>query len=70
MASKRNDDGDGYFVLVAWCTVAKAWHDLPGRHASVQDAERAVTDPGIYRVAYINSGRRCDLEPYARMPGG
>ena len=56
--SKQND---AYFVLTAWCSVAKSWKEEPGRYDSVQDAERAATDPGIYRVAYVNGERRCDL---------
>lgn len=65
--STRNEDADAYFILAAWCTVAKAWRDGAGRYESVQDAERAAADPGIYRVAYVNAGRRCDLEPFARV---
>lgn len=63
--TKQND---AYFVLAAWCTVAKAWQDAPGNYDSVQDAERAATEPGVYRVAYVNGGRRCDLEPFAKVP--
>ncbi|MFM8495520.1 MAG: hypothetical protein ACKOEM_08340 [Planctomycetia bacterium] len=66
--SKQHDDSDGHFILAAWCTVAKAWRDVPGHHASMQDAERTATDPGIYRVAYLNAGRRLDLEPFAKVP--
>ena len=66
--STRNDDGGAYFLLVAWCTVTKAWRDGAGRYPSVQDAERAATDPGIYRVAYVNGGRRCHLELFAKVP--
>ena len=65
--SKQND---AYFVLAAWCTVAKSWKDGQGRYDSVQDAECAASDPGIYRVAYVNGERRCNLEPFARVPNG
>lgn len=60
----KHDDATAYFVLTAWCTVAKAWQETPGRHASVQDAKRMAIERGIYRVAYVCDGRRCALEPF------
>lgn len=54
-----------YFTLAHWCSVSKAWHEMPGRFASAQDAERTAAERGIYRVTYVCEGRRCDLEPFA-----
>lgn len=66
----KPDDTAAYFILTAWCTVAKAWHEMPGHFASAQDAERMATERGIYRVTYVRDGRRCDLEPFARVGHG
>ena len=47
-----------YFVLAQWCSLTKAWLDLPGHHDSPQQAERAATERGVYRpgeTAYITS---------------
>lgn len=61
-------ENDTYFVLAVWCTAEKTWKDGQGRYDSGQDAERAASDPGIYWVAYVDGERRCDLEPFARVP--
>lgn len=70
MATADRKAESAYFILTAWCTVAKAWHEIPGRHGSVQDAERMATERGIYRVTYFCEGRRCDLEPFALVGDG
>ncbi len=56
---------DAYFVLAAWCTAGKAWHDLPQRYGSAADARGAARERGIYRVGYVCEGRRLDLDAWA-----
>lgn len=63
----KSDDSGMYFVLASWCTATRAWQQIPGRYKSVQDAERSVTERGIYRVTCVCDERRCDLEPFARV---
>jgi hypothetical protein len=59
----------GRFVLAVWCTVSKAWHDLPGRYESPGQAEDAATERGIYRVVFVCDGRRLALDPFAKIAG-
>jgi hypothetical protein len=56
-----------YFTLAQWCSVNKAWHDLPGQYESIRHAEDAATERGIYRVAFVSGGRRLTMEPFARV---
>ena len=65
----KTDNATAYFMLTAWCTVAKAWQEMPGRYASPDDARDKATERGIYRVTFVCEGRRCDLEPFA-LAGG
>jgi hypothetical protein len=58
---------EGHFVLTAWCTASKAWHDQPGQYESIWRAEAAATERGIYRVTYVREGRRLDMEPFVIM---
>lgn len=55
---------DWHFVLSAWCTASKAWHDQPGQYESIWQAQAAATERGIYRAAYVREGRRLDMEPF------
>jgi hypothetical protein len=61
---------DGHFVLAAWCTASKAWHEQPGQYESAWQAQDAATERGIYRVAYVRKGRRLDMEPFVIMGEG
>lgn len=58
-----------YFTLAQWCSVSKAWHDLPGRYDSMRHAEDAATERGIYRVVYVCDERRLGMEPFAKVAG-
>ncbi len=42
MATAPND-GEAFFFLARWCTVAKAWKELPLRFDSMHEAEQAAT---------------------------
>ncbi|MFO0191769.1 MAG: hypothetical protein ACK54F_11015, partial [Planctomycetia bacterium] len=53
---------DGHFVLAAWCTASKAWHDQPGQYESTWQAQAAAPERGISRAAYVRDGRRMDME--------
>jgi len=64
MAAK-NELGNGYFVLSAWCTQAKRWIDLEPRFSSPGDAERSVTERGIYRAVFVREDKRVPCEPFA-----
>jgi len=55
------------FVLAQWCSVTKAWQEMPGQYRSPQLAERAAVERGIYRVVYVCDGRRLGMEPFARV---
>lgn len=55
------------FVLAQWCSVRKAWVELPGQYRSPQSAEQAAVERGIYRVVYVYDGRRIGMEPFARV---
>jgi hypothetical protein len=44
------NDGEAFFLLAQWCTVAKAWKELPQRFDAMHEAEQAATERGIYRV--------------------
>ena len=57
------------FVLAQWCSVTKAWQEMPGQYRSPQLAERAAVERGIYRVVYVCNGRRLGMEPFARVGG-
>jgi hypothetical protein len=61
---------DGHFVLSAWCTASKAWHDQPGQYGSNWQAQAVATERGIYRVAYLRDDRRVDMEPFAIVGEG
>jgi hypothetical protein len=61
---------DGHFVLAAWCTASKAWHDQPGQYESLWQAQATATERGIYRVSYLRDGRRMDMEPFAIVGDG
>jgi hypothetical protein len=56
---------DAYFVLAAWCTAEKAWHDMPGRHESPNDARDQARERGVYRLFYVRHGLRLDLDTWA-----
>ena len=55
------------FVLAQWCSVSKAWVELPGQYRSPQLAELAAVERGIYRVVYVCDDRRLGMEPFARV---
>lgn len=55
------------FVLAQWCSVRKAWVELPGQYRSPQSAEQAAVERGIYRVVYVRHDRRLGMEPFARV---
>jgi hypothetical protein len=61
------NDGEAFFLLAQWCTVAKAWRELPQRFDAMHEAEQAATERGIYRVTLWCDGRRLDMEPFARV---
>jgi hypothetical protein len=61
---------DGHFVLAAWCTASRAWHDQPGQYESNWQAQAVATERGIYRVAYLRDDRRVDMEPFAIVGDG
>ena len=61
---------DGHFVLAAWCTASKAWHDQPGRYQSHGRAQAAATERGIYRVSYLRDGQRLDMDPFGIVGDG
>jgi hypothetical protein len=63
--TENNPAADGFFVLAAWCTMAKSWKDRAEKFESVAEAQdAAVQARGIYRIAYVRNGRRLDLEPF------
>ena len=65
MGTDKNPIADGFFVLAAWCTVAKSWRDLDERFGSVADArDAAVQTRRIYRIAYVRNGKRMDMDPF------
>ena len=64
MRDKKSDWG-GHFVLAAWCTATKQWQDLPHKYESIGAAQDAAIERGIYRVAYLQDGRRLEMEPFA-----
>jgi hypothetical protein len=51
--------------LTAWYTATRRWVEQPGRFDSIEHAERAATDRGIYRVEVVCDGRRLAIEPFA-----
>jgi hypothetical protein len=65
MTRANESSDDGYFMLSAWCTTAKAWHGHEGQYESSWQAQAAATERGIYRVSYLRDGRRLDMEPFA-----
>jgi len=64
MTRAESSRDDGHFVLAAWCTASKAWHDQPGQYESTWQAQAAATARGIYRVTYVRGGTRTDFEPF------
>jgi hypothetical protein len=54
-----------YVVLASWCTQTKRWIELESRYASPGEAERSVTERGIYRVIVVGPGQRL---PLSRLP--
>jgi hypothetical protein len=65
MPRKESLREDGHFVLSAWCTASKDWHDQEGQYESIWQAQAAATERGIYRVSYLRDGRRMDMDPFA-----
>ena len=61
---------EGYFVLSAWCTTSKAWHDLPGVYAFPGEAEDAAVERGVYRVVCVSDNGRFPFEPFAKIGDG
>ena len=71
LGTENSSNSDGFFVLAAWCTVAKAWRDLDDRFESVADArDTAVQARGIYRIAYVRNGKRLDMDPFGFIGDG
>jgi hypothetical protein len=66
MALKRpNDTDEAFFTLSAWCTATRQWIEHPVRFRSVQHAEQAAAERGIYRVTATCNRRKIFLEPFA-----
>jgi hypothetical protein len=65
METEDDSPGTTFVVLTAWCTATRQWVQQPGRFDSIEHAERAATDRGIYRVEVVRDGRRLAVEPFA-----
>jgi hypothetical protein len=56
---------DAYFVLSSWCTATKTWREAPARYCTPDDARATAVERGIYLLAYVREGKRCDLDAWA-----
>ncbi len=55
-----------YFKLAAWDARSFTWRDGKVAFPSEQDASRAATRPGRYRVSRVEESTRVDLQPFDR----